>query len=167
MGAALGSAFGLSCQSLADVVGITVSPPQAFALVGVGAMLASACDVPLTSILLLFELTRDYLIILPTLAAVGISYWVSSNFLLWKQSNPLPPFHQGAQYTMAENKGLLPEGSSSNDVSLVINNGTHLTIAQICALLEEHGDSKTAIVTDSQDEKIAQVTMVNDLKTID
>lgn len=35
-------------------------------------MLASNCQVPLTSVLLLFELTRDYLIILPTLAAVGI-----------------------------------------------------------------------------------------------
>ena len=37
-------------------------------------MLASNCQVPLTSILLLFELTRDYLIILPTLAAVGIRW---------------------------------------------------------------------------------------------
>lgn len=35
-------------------------------------MLASNCSVPLTSVLLLFELTRDYLIILPTMAAVGI-----------------------------------------------------------------------------------------------
>lgn len=41
-------------------------------------MLASNCQVPLTSVLLLFELTRDYLIIVPTLAAVGISFWVSS-----------------------------------------------------------------------------------------
>lgn len=32
---------------------------------------------PLTAILLLFELTRDYTILLPTLGAVGLSYWVS------------------------------------------------------------------------------------------
>eukprot|EP00887_Chlorella_sp_A99_P003046 scaffold9.g3046.t1 len=51
---------------------------QAYALVGVGAMLASNCAVPLTAVLLLIELTRDYLVILPTLAAVGISFWVSS-----------------------------------------------------------------------------------------
>lgn len=37
-------------------------------------MLASNCSVPLTSVLLLFELTRDYLIILPTMAAVGIRW---------------------------------------------------------------------------------------------
>ena len=41
-------------------------------------MLASNCQVPLTSVLLLFELTRDYLILVPTLVAVGISFWVSS-----------------------------------------------------------------------------------------
>jgi H+/Cl- antiporter ClcA len=40
----------------------------------VAALLASNCQVPLTSVLLLFELTRDYLIILPTLAAVGIRW---------------------------------------------------------------------------------------------
>ncbi len=35
-----------------------------YALVGVAAMLAGNCRVPLTSVLLLFELTRDYFIIL-------------------------------------------------------------------------------------------------------
>lgn len=33
--------------------------------VGMAAMLASACSVPLTSVLLLFELTKDYRILLP------------------------------------------------------------------------------------------------------
>ena len=59
-------------------MGLAVAAPQAYALVGVAAMLAANCQVPLTSVLLLFELTRDYFIILPTLAAVGISYWVAS-----------------------------------------------------------------------------------------
>lgn len=77
IGASLGSAFGLTVNELFDAV----SAPQAYALVGVGATLASACDIPLTGILLLFELTRDYLIIVPSLAAVGISYWISSNYL--------------------------------------------------------------------------------------
>jgi hypothetical protein len=45
--------------------------------VGVAAVIAGNCRVPLTAILLLFELTRDYTIILPTLGAVGLSYWVS------------------------------------------------------------------------------------------
>jgi len=78
IGAALGSAFGLFVHNVGDPTGLILSAPQAYALVGVAAMLASNCGVPLTAILLLFELTRDYLIIVPTLAAVGISFWISS-----------------------------------------------------------------------------------------
>jgi len=78
IGAALGSAFGLVAHAIGDPAGILLSAPQAYALVGVAAMLASNCGVPLTAVLLLFELTRDYLIIVPTLGAVGISFWISS-----------------------------------------------------------------------------------------
>lgn len=42
------------------------------------AMLAGVCQVPLTAVLLLFELTRDYRIIIPLMAAVGVSSWVAS-----------------------------------------------------------------------------------------
>lgn len=78
IGAALGSAFGLMVHGVGDPAGLVLSAPQAYALVGVAAMLASNCGVPLTAVLLLFELTRDYLIIVPTLGAVGISFWISS-----------------------------------------------------------------------------------------
>ena len=43
------------------------------------ATLAGVCQVPLTSVLLLFELTRDYRIIIPLMAAVGVSSWVASS----------------------------------------------------------------------------------------
>lgn len=43
------------------------------------ATLAGVCQVPLTSVLLLFELTQDYRIVLPLLGAVGISSWITSN----------------------------------------------------------------------------------------
>ena len=35
-------------------------------------------QVPLTAVMLLFELTHDYFIIPPTLGAVGLAYWVAS-----------------------------------------------------------------------------------------
>lgn len=46
--------------------------------VGMAATLAGVCQVPLTAVLLLFELTQDYRIVLPLLAAVGVSSWISS-----------------------------------------------------------------------------------------
>jgi hypothetical protein len=46
--------------------------------VGMAATLAGVCKVPLTSVLLLFELTQDYRIVLPLLGAVGLSSWIAS-----------------------------------------------------------------------------------------
>ncbi|MEN9216095.1 MAG: chloride channel protein [Gloeomargarita sp. HHBFW_bins_162] len=75
LGAALGSAYGqVLGMGLAPV--ITIADPPAYAMVGMAALLACSTRAPLTAILLLFELTRNYLIILPAMAAVGLSIWV-------------------------------------------------------------------------------------------
>ncbi|KAJ7258822.1 hypothetical protein O6H91_19G008700 [Diphasiastrum complanatum] len=86
MGAALGSAYGklvgfavTHADPLYHLDALKVAAPQAYALVGMAAMLAGVCQVPLTSVLLLFELTRDYRIILPLMAAVGLSSWIASS----------------------------------------------------------------------------------------
>lgn len=42
------------------------------------ATLAGVCQVPLTAVLLLFELTQDYRIVLPLLGAVGLSSLITS-----------------------------------------------------------------------------------------
>ncbi|KAK9909773.1 hypothetical protein WJX75_007259 [Coccomyxa subellipsoidea] len=90
MGAALGSAFGGIAAVVGTPLGLVVTAPQAYALVGVAGMLAALCQVPLTAVLLLFELTHDYFIIIPTLASVGISYWVAS-FPIASLLQPLSP----------------------------------------------------------------------------
>lgn len=50
------------------------------------ATLAGVCQVPLTSVLLLFELTQDYRIVLPLLGAVGLSSWITSFQVVKKES---------------------------------------------------------------------------------
>jgi len=44
--------------------------------VGMAAVLAGTVRAPLTSVLLLFEMTRDYRIVLPLMAAVGLCAWI-------------------------------------------------------------------------------------------
>lgn len=77
MGAALGSAYGAALVPLA-LAGVPVAAPQAYALVGMAGVLAGICRVPLTAILLLFELTHDYRIIVPLMGTVGVSSLVAS-----------------------------------------------------------------------------------------
>lgn len=78
LGAALGGAFGAFIQNLLPGLNIV---PGAFAMVGMAAVLAGAVHAPLTAILLLFEMTNDYRIILPVMFAVIISLLVSQRLV--------------------------------------------------------------------------------------
>lgn len=79
LGASLGSAYGIFLTLLPNLNGHVAGPP-AYAMVGMAAVLAGSARAPLTSILLLFELTRDYRIVLPLMAAVGLSTWLVECF---------------------------------------------------------------------------------------
>lgn len=86
IGAATGMAYGKFVRStlcgpnpLFHLSVLEVASPQAYGLVGMAATLAGVCQVPLTSALLLFELTQDYRIVLPLLGAVGLSSWIASS----------------------------------------------------------------------------------------
>jgi chloride channel protein, CIC family len=51
--------------------------PGAYALVGMGAAFAGIIRTPMTSVVLVFEVTRDYTIIVPLMIANLVSYFVS------------------------------------------------------------------------------------------
>ena len=74
IGAALGGVFGQTASHLFPQLELV---PAAFAMVGMAALLAGAVHAPLTAILLLFEMTRDYRIILPLMFSVIISLLLS------------------------------------------------------------------------------------------
>ena len=75
LGAMLGAGFG----TIADYAfpGIDLDP-GAYALVGMGAVFAGAARAPITAVIILFELTGEYSIILPLLLAVVISTMLST-----------------------------------------------------------------------------------------
>ncbi len=77
IGAAFGGSFGHVAHSLAP--NITASP-GAYALVGMGAFFAGMTHAPITAIVMLFEMTRDYRIILPLMLtcaiAAALSKWM-------------------------------------------------------------------------------------------
>ena len=53
-------------------------PPGAYALVGMGAVVAGATHAPLTAILMIFELTSDYRMILPLMASCMIATLITT-----------------------------------------------------------------------------------------
>ncbi|MGA2215586.1 MAG: chloride channel protein [Bryobacteraceae bacterium] len=74
IGAMLGGTVGtVAHQILPDFTGGV----GAYALVGMGALFAGIVRVPLTSVIMIFEMTRDYSIIVPLMIANLISYYIS------------------------------------------------------------------------------------------
>ena len=74
IGAMLGEAYGTFLQGVFPGI---ITHPSNFGLVGMAAVFAGAARAPITAIIILFELTGDYSVILPLMAAVVISTIVS------------------------------------------------------------------------------------------
>jgi len=66
IGAAFGSGFAVLVNSLFPGA---IASPGAFGLVGMGTLLAAATHAPMTAIFLLFELTRDYNVVVPIMVS--------------------------------------------------------------------------------------------------
>ncbi len=74
VGAAVGSLVGLGVHTL--LPGVT-SAPFAYAIVGMGAFLAAATSAPLMAILMIFEMTLSYQVVLPLMLACVVAYFVA------------------------------------------------------------------------------------------
>nr|GEV48258.1 chloride channel protein CLC-e isoform X1 [Tanacetum cinerariifolium] len=163
IGAATGMAYGKVFASLISQLnpiihlsGMEVASPQAYGLVGMAATLAGVCQVPLTAVLLLFELTHDYRIVLPLLGAVGLSSWITSrstrrkdgvgnNLLKGKEDPPTQP-----PETLSYDPDTLL--SCNDELSLVKNNfdevvALMLTEKQSCAMIVDDDNLLVGLLT--------------------
>ena len=74
VGSSFGALFGALVHALMPA---DSASPSAYALVGMGSFLAGVTHAPLTAILMLFEMTRDYGIVLPLMLASVVAYYTS------------------------------------------------------------------------------------------
>jgi CIC family chloride channel protein len=74
VGANLGFLFGTAIQHVTNSASLN---PSAFAIVGMGAFLAAATHAPIMAIVMIFELTLDYQIMLPLMLACVVGYYTS------------------------------------------------------------------------------------------
>jgi CIC family chloride channel protein len=77
LGAMLGGAIGTVAHHALPAY---TAAPGAYALVGMGALFAGIVRAPMTSVLMIFEMTRDYTVIVPLMIANLASLFISSRF---------------------------------------------------------------------------------------
>jgi len=75
IGAMLGGIGGHAAQSLWPS---HVAAPGAYALVGMGTVFAGVVRAPMTSVVMIFEITRDYTVIVPLMISNLVSLFISS-----------------------------------------------------------------------------------------
>jgi CIC family chloride channel protein len=119
-GAMLGGAVGSFAHSLLPGA---VGTPGAYALVGMGATFAGIIRTPMTSVFMIFELTRDYSILVPLMIANMTSYILAARLQ-----------HKSIYIALAEQDGIhLQHHDSSRDPRhrsvVVAMNGTPSTVA--------------------------------------
>lgn len=108
MGATLGALCGTVFEIFFPEFGLNIG---AFALVGMGSFFVSVIRAPFTSIIMVFEMTRDYHIILPLMFANMVSYYISSKL------------HEGSIYeSISEQDGIHLPTKEDNEIleSLIV-----------------------------------------------
>lgn len=77
LGAMLGGAIGTVGHHLMPGY---VATPGAYALVGMGTAFAGIVRAPMTSVVMIFEITRDYAVIVPLMISNLVSFFIASRF---------------------------------------------------------------------------------------
>lgn len=85
IGGALGGATGLICQGLFPELNVH---PGAFVLVGMAGFFAGAANTPISTIIMVSEMTGNYNLLVPSMLVCIMSYLLCRNFTLYEQQLP-------------------------------------------------------------------------------
>jgi CIC family chloride channel protein len=93
-GGAIGAAIGLLFDRVMPAsMGIN---PAAFALVGMAGFLASAVRIPMTSVVIVAEISGNHSLLLPAMWVCGIAFWLNNGWSLYRSqphSRETSPIH--------------------------------------------------------------------------
>jgi len=161
IGATLGG--GLAVLAAQVMPGFTIEP-EAFALVGMAGLVAGATHAPLTAIMIVFEMTNDYALILPLMLCGAVAYITArriypesiySEWLVRRGEN----IHSGRDTAVLER---LKVGDSYNNDPQVI--GENATVPQIVAAISASPQIEFPVL-DSELELVGMITY-EDLRTV-
>ena len=163
IGAMLGGAFGTVAHGLWP--GWT-GPPGAYALVGMAALFAATGRAPITAIIILFEMTRDYHIMLPLMFAVAVATslagWLSreSIYSIKLKSRGIDLHPKGQNERLAG----ITVGEAMKPVERLTTVSPEMSIEALAGLFRETFHHGYAVVDDRS--RLVGVVTLNDLEIV-
>jgi CIC family chloride channel protein len=140
MGAMLGTAFELFIRMLFPSI---VAPPGAYALVGMAAVFAASAHAPITAIIILFELTGDYRIILPLMLAVVVATLLAQKMLAGESIYTLKLSRRGVHLQSGQDidvlEGVTVDEIMSREVDSLSCDTTLSELSRILSQTRHHG----------------------------
>jgi CIC family chloride channel protein len=95
IGGTLGGAVGIAAQYLMPDI---VTQPAAFVPVGMAGFFAAAANTPISTLIMVSEMTGNYHLLLPALWVCALAYLIGRRWLLYRHQVPAPadsPAHRG------------------------------------------------------------------------
>ncbi len=161
VGLMLGGAFGRVVESLGWVG--TFSDPQVYAIVGMAAMMAGVVRSPITAIMLVFELTNDYRLIVPIMLTSVVCILLAERFV-----------PQGIYALGLARKGVHLNQGRDIDITQGITVGEAMispapTISETASLLELRDllrkfNTRSLCVVDGDEPRLTAIVTLTDLQ---
>jgi len=152
---------------------VTGSPQSigSFALVGMGAFFVGAIRAPITSILIIFEMTGDYAIILPLMISNMISYTIAVRLqglpiydaLLVQDGVPVTEHHQRADLRNVTVEQVMNKEFQTNGTSARVKLFSDQTLDLALLTLGRHGLSEIPVVSREEPDKIVGAISLQDI----
>ncbi|MFV2045657.1 MAG: chloride channel protein, partial [Anaerolineales bacterium] len=156
MGAMLGAAFELAINRFFPGI---VAPPGAYAIIGMGAVFAAAAHAPITAIIILFELTGDYRIILPLMLTVVIATLVSQRLLRGESIYTLKLTRRGIRLHRGRDQDILQSVQVGEVMTEELNTVKGSVTIEEVSSSYEFSHSRSLMVLDDQGLLIGIVTL--------
>jgi len=160
MGAMFGTAFELVVNMLFPGV---AAPPGAYALVGMAALFAATAHAPLTAVLILFELTGDYKIMLPLMFTVVIATLFAQKLLKGESIYTLKLTRRGVHLQRGRDvdvlQGVLVSEVMTRDIHTITKDVNLKGLSRVFNKTRHHGIA----ILDSQGKLWGMVT-ISDLE---
>ena len=160
MGAMLGTVFELGVRKIFPSI---IAPPGAYALIGMAATFTAAAHAPITAVIILFELTGDYRIILPLMLTVVITTIVSQQLLKGESIYTLKLSRRGVHLSRGRDvdilEGVLVKEVMSHDFNVISMNDNLSNLSILLNQTSSHG-----VVVLDEGGKLFGIVTVSDLR---
>jgi CIC family chloride channel protein len=154
VGAMVGGAFGTVANRLLPEL---TAPPGAYALVGMAALFGAAAHAPITGIIILFEMTDNYRIILPLMFAVVVSHLLAST--IYQDSvYSIKLRRKGAMNAPRDELGVLDLLLVTDAMSMEYEKVSPETPFEELSVLAQAGRTRSWLVMDAEDRLKGMVT---------